>query len=281
MQEYGVQEEKVLFGPKRLSEFVTVLAKAPSMPELAALQAEGVRAVLDTRQAGEDAADLAPDELASALSERGMAYGRLPLSRTQVDEEILERFGEVIRSVPKPLVLVSLPGAPGAMFALAHIANEQGMPGEAMLEAASAMGLPFGSRELRGKIAAYVDRKNKRPNKLVRRAVEARLGAPAVAEQHRRAVVMHAEAKAVAEPVSLVTYETKMQIAAGLSAAGLLGALLVDRRLLLLPIVGLGYIVSRIWPLITGPVVAAAETMVPDNEVRRLREKLESLQAAG
>ncbi len=273
-------EEAVLSGPKRLSDFVGLLRRAPSLAETDRLRTDGVRAVLDTRQAADDLTPLDPDTLAAALAARDMAYARLVLSRDEPDEAALDRFAEVLGSLPKPLVVLAPPEGPGGLFALAQIAIEQATPGAAMLDSARALGVLHGGAETHRRVAAYVDSAERRPDRLDARARAASTGAPAAGPVHRRAVVMHAEVNAMTHPLRAAMNELPMQVAAGVSAIGLAGGLLVDRRLLVLSVAGLGYIAARAWPLIATPVAVAQETVVPQSEVARLRERLDRLKAA-
>ncbi|MBV8457509.1 MAG: hypothetical protein JO122_12935 [Acetobacteraceae bacterium] len=270
-----------------------------------------MRAVLDTRGPDDVAAPLDPAMLAKAATERKMAYARLPLPR-DYDESSLTRLGEIAKGLPKPMTVVSPPGGPGGMFTLAHVAIEQGMPGEAMLEAARRLGVLYGSEEIQQKIADFVDRREMRPDLLERRRRAAHRGAPnqssgvssqgseagspgtgveaiaragadtqtVIESPHQRAVVMHAEVKAIREPLWKLSHELAVQVAGASVVVGLLGALLVDRRLLLITLAGVAYVVGRAWPHVKEPVVTAASAAVPDKEVALLRARLEKLRAA-
>ena len=97
---------------------------------------------------------------------------------------------------------------------------------------------------------------------------------------HQRAVVMHEEVKAIREPLWKLSQELAVQVA-GLSAAvGLVGALLVDRRLVLITVAGLTYVLGRVWPHVKEPVMTAANFVVPEKEVSLLRARLARLRAA-
>lgn len=299
-----MEEDAVRFGPKRLSAFVSVLTRSPDQQDLDRLRGDGTRAVLDARGPDNVAAPLDPDALAKALAEREMAYARLPLPRAY-DEQLLIQLGEIMKSLPKPLVVVSPPGAPGGMFALAHIAIEQGMPGEAMLGSARTLGVLYGEEEVQQQIADYIDRQEMRPDLLERRRKAAHQGAPAqspggnrpggrvegitragadqqkvIESPHQRAVVMHEEVKAIREPFLKLSKELAVQVAVASAAVGLIGALLVDRRLVLITVAGLTYVLGRAWPHVKEPVMAAASVVVPEKEVALLRARLDKLRAA-
>src|SRR5579875_1724146 len=260
-------DDVVLSGPRRLSDFVGVSRHAPSLAEIDRLRADGVRAILDTRQTGDDLMPLDPDALAAALAGRDMTYARLALPRAEPNDAALDHFAEVVKSLPKPLVVVSPPGDSGGLFAAAQVAIEQGTPGAAMLDMARMLGLLEGGADSHRKVAAYVDSAERRPDGLVRREQLARAGAPSADPVHRRAVEMQAEVKAIVHPLRAAMNELPVQIAAGLSAVGLAGALLVDRRLLILSLAGAGYLTARAWPLITVPVATARHAVVPRSEV--------------
>ena len=271
--------EVALSGPRRLSDFVGLLRRAPSLAELDRLRAEGVQAILDTRQRGGDFIPIDPDALATALRARDMDYARLALPKEE-PETLLDRFGETVRSLRKPLVIVSPIGDSAGLFALAHIAIEQGTPGEAMLEMAGTLGVDQGSAETRRRTAAYVNEAEKRPNNRENRERLASAGSPSANRSHERAMVMHAEVKAIEHPLRSAANELSVQVAAGASVVGLLGALLVDRRLGILALIGMGYLAQRAWPLISRPIVVAENAVVPRSEVERLRQRLDRLKSA-
>jgi len=278
--------DTVLFGPKRLSDFVSIWSPSPErseISELHRLHAEGVRAILDTRAGAEvgESASSDPEKLREASADLNIAYAWLKLSWTEVDDAMLDRFGEVAKALPKPMVVVFPAGGPGGLLAFAHVAIEQGMPGEAMVENARTVGVLYGTKEIQARIADYVDRGEKRPNKLERLAAEARQGAPVAAEPHQRAVIMHTEVKAIAEPVQSVVREAKFQAAAGVFAIGVAGGLLLNRKLWLLSLLGLGYMANRIRPLVAQPVAAATAAVVPRREIEALQARLDSLKSAG
>jgi hypothetical protein len=306
-----MEEAAVRFGPKRLSAFVSLLIRSPDERDLDQLRDTGMRAVLDTRGPDEVAAPLDPAMLAKAVTERKMAYARLPLPR-DYDESSLTRLGEMAKGLPKPMMVVSPPGGPGGMFTLAHVAIEQGRPGEAMLEAARRLGVLYTSEEVQQEIADFVDRREMRPDLLERRRKATHRGAPnqssvssrqgaemdssggrldaiaragadpqkVIESPHQRAVVMHEEVKAIGEPLWKLSHELAVQVAAASAAVGLLGALLVDRRLFLITLASVAYVLGRAWPHVKEPVITAVSTAVPDKEVALLRARLEKLRAA-
>jgi hypothetical protein len=306
-----MEEAAVRFGPKRLSAFVSLLIRSPDERDLDQLRDAGTRAVLDTRGPDDVMAPLDPETLAKALTARKMAYARLPLPTTYA-ESSLTRLGEVVKGLPKPMMVVSPPGGPGGVFTLAHVAIEQGMPGEAMLEAARTLGVLYGSEEVQQEIADFVDRREMRPDLLERRRKAEHRGAPnqssgssrqeseggssrgrveaiaragadpqkVIESPHQRAVVMHQEVKAIREPLWKLSHELPVQVGAATAAVGLLGALLVDRRLFLITLASVAYVVGRAWPHVKEAVMTAASTTVPDKEVALLRARLEKLRAA-
>ena len=97
---------------------------------------------------------------------------------------------------------------------------------------------------------------------------------------HQRAVVMHEEVKAIGEPLWKLSHELAVQVAAAGAVVGLVGSFLVDRRLFLITLASVAYVLGRAWPHVKEPVITAASTAVPDKEVALLRARLEKLRAA-
>lgn len=215
---------------KRLTEFVSVAVSPLGPTELDALKQEGFRSVLDVRQDGDPPGPLSPPLLSAALTDRAMAYARLSLPMTRVDDDLLDRFGQVIRNLPKPVAVQCVRGKRAGMFALTHVAIEQGMPGEAMLETARELDLIYGPRELQRAFKQYVDRGEREPDPLFRRAEVASWGGSPGTSDHRQLTIpiasatQHFAKRVVPRPLVLGS-------AAGAATAALL-LIAVNRRIL-------------------------------------------------
>ncbi|HSU06182.1 MAG TPA: sulfur transferase domain-containing protein [Acetobacteraceae bacterium] len=147
----------------RLSRFVSVGRSPPGIAELVWMQRHGIRAVLDLRTPLDRADPLSSDAEAQAAAARGLSYASLPTATTELNDEMLDRFGAVLKSLPKPVLVHCSSGRRAGMFALTHVALEQGVPGQSMLEMARRLDVIYGDSHLQGGFAGYIDRRHQPP----------------------------------------------------------------------------------------------------------------------
>jgi protein tyrosine phosphatase (PTP) superfamily phosphohydrolase (DUF442 family) len=155
----------------RISRFVSIARSQPAIGDLAWLHARGFRSVLDLRTDTDGIENLPPDREALAATACGLVYQRYPVPLTAINDDLLDRFGALLRRLPKPVLTHCTAGRRAGMFALTHVAVEQGVPGRTLLQMARDLDILYGSELLQKGFAGYVDRREQLPDPLKHRAV--------------------------------------------------------------------------------------------------------------
>ncbi len=138
------------------------VADAPTAADLAALRAEGYRALLDLRAPDEPlpAPDrLTPADEARRAAELGLRYENIPVLLEEVDDVLIQRVGERIAAVEKPVLVHCAHGRRAGAMALMHLAVERGLTAQQCLDMAQAMGYDCENQpQLKQLVVAYVER---------------------------------------------------------------------------------------------------------------------------
>ncbi len=153
----------------RLSRFVSVGRLQPGVADLDRLRQDGVRSIVDLRTPDDAATPLSPEQEAAEAAARGLSYRHFPVGAGEVDDAVLDRFGEVLRRMERPVFVHCMVGRRAGMFALSQVAVEQGIPGGSMLDMARDLGVLDGDRAVHAKFAGYVDRRLTQPDPLAHR----------------------------------------------------------------------------------------------------------------
>jgi uncharacterized protein (TIGR01244 family) len=265
----------------RLSRFVTVGLSQPGVADLERLRQDGIRSIVDLRSPDDAAQPLTPEREAAEATALGLSYRHFPVTGHGVDDAVLDRFGDLLRRVDRPVFVHCVVGRRAGMFALSQVAVEQGIPGRSMLRMAGDLRVLYGNRALHRKFAEYVDRRLARPDPLAHR--------DDVLHQHRppeplRVLRARWRAQAVLPARPPIGREVRIEppprpgqrLAVNTIALGTVGAalgLLLDRRFLVLPLLTAAFLANRWSP----PPQPAAS--VPD-DVALLYRRLRTLQAA-
>ena len=118
----------------------TIEKKPPTFERIATLAREGVRSVVNLRQAGETG-ELPPDEEGHVVRGQGMAYLHLPVDPDGIRLEDVERFDRQVATLPGPVVVHCASGRRASLLALAHVARKRGWTADEALLKAEALGL--------------------------------------------------------------------------------------------------------------------------------------------
>lgn len=153
-----------------LSQGVKVRRHPPADADLAALNRDGVRAVIDVRTDTEAyGASLPPAEEAAIARAYGLETIHVPIDSKAVTKADLDRIGEALQAAPKPVLIHCAAGKRAGMVALVHTAIETGTPGTEMLEMARTLDLVFGDAVQQRVFVDYVDEHERPPDPLARR----------------------------------------------------------------------------------------------------------------
>lgn len=255
--------------PVRLSRFVSVGRLPPGAAELERLRQDGVRGILDLRTSEDAAEPLSPTQEAAEAAARGLSYRHFPVAAGELDDAVLDRFGEVLRGMERPVFVHCTAGRRAGMLALSQVAVEQGIPGSSMLDMARDLGVLYGDPAVQAKFAGYVDRRLLGSDKLAHR--------DDALPQHRppeppRVPPARWQAPVVPPPTRRSGQRLVVDTIA-LAIAGVVFGLLLDRRFLALPLLTAGFL-AHWWSPRPRPLVSD-----PD-EVELLSRQLRKLQGA-
>jgi len=129
--------------------------KPPTFERIATLARDGVRSVVNLRQAGETG-DLPPDEEGHVVRGQGMAYLHLPVDRDDIRLEDAERFDREVSTLPGPVVVHCASGRRASVLALAHVARKRGWSAEEALLKGEALGLEMDDEKNRSFVRGAV-----------------------------------------------------------------------------------------------------------------------------
>ena len=237
----------------RLSRSVSIGRTQPGPADLHWLRRHGFRAVLDLRENADHADQLPPDQEAEAAEARGLVYAHFPVPPTPVDDDTLDRFGVVLKRLPKPVFVHCTSGRRAGMFALTQVALEQGMPGPAVLEMAGHLDVLYGTPALQASFADYVERRAARPDPLDHRGDVLREQpppAPMLTDAERqtggrmgrqrpavRSAAPRPAERRPALPHGSHGAQRLVLRSAAVAVGGAVAGMVLDRRLLVLPLV--------------------------------------------
>lgn len=133
----------------------------PNAAELAALQREGFRSVVNVRQVHESSQGLSPSQEGRLALDLGLAFVHLPVSVESLSEKDVKAFQTAIADLPAPVYVHCGLGQRAATLAL--LANTDGdTPAATLIEQAEGSGIAI-SPGVRDFIKDYVeDRKAER-----------------------------------------------------------------------------------------------------------------------
>lgn len=139
-----------------LHEQVTI-GPQPSDGDLRDLPEMGFRSVVNFRNVGEDAEQLAPDTEGDLVRGMGLEYLHIPVSMKAMAAEAVDQFRAQYRDLPKPVFAHCKSAKRAGAMVLLHMAIEQGLTGEQTLQQADQLGLGWEQPELRSFVKNFVN----------------------------------------------------------------------------------------------------------------------------
>jgi uncharacterized protein (TIGR01244 family) len=105
---------------------------------------------------------LGPQTEAGAAVEAGLAYLHHPVKGDQLSDEVVDRFQQEAAKLPPPVLVHCASGKRSGAMVMMHLASEQGMTGEQVIEKAEEMGFECDTPQLEEFVKSYVDRHGRR-----------------------------------------------------------------------------------------------------------------------
>ena len=141
----------------KLNDGLTVDTGQPTRDELAHLAQEGFKTVVNLRTSGEQNQPLSPEAEGEIARAAGLHYANIPVASTGPLPEQLDQFQQELAKLPQPVLVHCASGKRSGAFAIAQLANQEGLSGEEALAKAQALGFDWKSPELEGFVRRYVD----------------------------------------------------------------------------------------------------------------------------
>ncbi len=141
----------------RITDDFTVAKFEPDKADFARITEEGFRSIVAMQTAGEDQ-KLKPDEERRLAEEAGLTFYHQGISKQDLSDQEVDRFRAELAKLPKPVLLHCTSGKRSGAMTMMHLASEQGMTGEQVIDKAEAMGFECDTPELEEFVKSYVDR---------------------------------------------------------------------------------------------------------------------------
>lgn len=139
----------------RISQDFTVAKFEPGKNDFRRIAAEGFRSIVSFQTLDEEQ-NLKPEEERRLAEEAGLAFLHHPVSSDSLSDEVVDRFREELEKLPKPSFLHCASGKRSGALVMMHIASEEGMSGEEVIERAESMGFECDTPELESFVKNYV-----------------------------------------------------------------------------------------------------------------------------
>lgn len=143
----------------KINERFTVAKFAPDADNLQQAAQEGFRSVINMQTEGEKKG-IGPQEEARAAEDAGLTYLHHPVDGEKLSDEVVDAFRRKATELPAPVLVHCASGKRSGAMVMMHLAAEQGMSGEQVIEKAEQMGFECDTPELEEFVKSYVNRHN-------------------------------------------------------------------------------------------------------------------------
>ena len=141
---------------KKINGQITVGGR-PTADDIAQLENDGFRTIVNLRTEGEEDQAMSPDEERQAVEKAGMRYIHLPVSSATMGPETVDKFRAQVAELPGPVLVHCHAGMRAGAFTMLATAIKKGWSGDETLEKAQAMGFECKAPELKQFVRSYVD----------------------------------------------------------------------------------------------------------------------------
>ena len=140
----------------KLDEYVT-FGTQPTAQQIHELAQRGYRAIVNLCTEGEDDAPLGPLEEAHRAESAGLAYGHVPVGRTEFTDEQFLAFRATLRRLPDPIYVHCCEGNRARAMAAVHSAIESEDAWDDVMERFLALGVIQECAATWDKLKGYVE----------------------------------------------------------------------------------------------------------------------------
>jgi uncharacterized protein (TIGR01244 family) len=141
----------------RITDDFTVAKFEPDRAAFTRIAEEGFRSVVSLQTAEEEQKHK-PDEERRLAEAAGLTFYHQGMSQKSLSDDEVDRFRVELERLPKPVLLHCASGKRSGAMTMMHVASQQGMSGEQVIEKAESMGFECDTPELEEFVKSYVDR---------------------------------------------------------------------------------------------------------------------------
>lgn len=131
---------------------------APAGDAIAKAADEGFKSIVNLRTPDEKQ-ELGPDAEGRIVEEQGLSYLHHPVSGDNLSDQVVDRFREKVEDMPGPVLVHCASGKRSGALVMMHLAIEQGLSGQQVIDKAAEMGFECDTPQLESFVRNYVDRR--------------------------------------------------------------------------------------------------------------------------
>ncbi|MCP1167658.1 beta-lactamase hydrolase domain-containing protein [Limimaricola litoreus] len=145
----------------QINDRFTVAKFAPEAEQIRQAGQEGFRSIINMQTDDEDKKlKMKPDEEGRLAEEAGLTYLHHPVDGQSLSNEVVDAFRRKATELPAPVLVHCASGKRSGALVMMHIASENGMSGEEVIEKAEEMGFECDTPELESFVKDYVNNHN-------------------------------------------------------------------------------------------------------------------------
>lgn len=145
----------------KINDRFTVAKFAPEADQIKQAADEGFRSLINMQTEEEDKKlKMKPQEERRRATEAGLTFLHHPVDGEKLSEDLVDTFRRKATDLPAPVLVHCASGKRSGAFVMMHIACEQGMSGEEVIEKAEEMGFECDTPELEKFVKDYVNNHN-------------------------------------------------------------------------------------------------------------------------
>lgn len=145
----------------QINDRFTVAKFAPEAEQIKQAAQEGFRSLINMQTDDEDKKlKMKPQEEGRKAEEAGLTYLHHPVDGEKLSDDVVDTFRRKATDLPAPVLVHCASGKRSGAFVMMHMACEQGMSGEEVIEKAKEMGFECDTPELEKFVEDYVNSHN-------------------------------------------------------------------------------------------------------------------------
>lgn len=141
----------------RINDRFTVAKFAPEADQIRQAAQQGFRSLINMQTDDEDKLKMKPEEEGQKAEQAGLTYLHHPVDGQRLSDDVVDAFRRKATELPAPVLVHCASGKRSGAFVMMHIACEQGMSGQEVIEKAEDMGFECDTPELEKFVRNYVD----------------------------------------------------------------------------------------------------------------------------